>query len=236
MKDSIVKVLIVDDEERIRRLIRMFLEKEGIEVIEASNGLEAIEAVNTHSINIIVMDLMMPVMDGWEATKKIRGIKDVPIIMLTARGEEGDRILGFELGADDYVVKPFSTKELVMRVKALLRRSAGREERQRDNHLLKFPSLQIEEDSRRVLVEDREVTLTPLEFDLLVYMAKAPNRVFTREQLLQNVWGYDFFGDVRTVDTHIKRLREKLNKASTTVAEYIGTVWGVGYRFEVREQ
>lgn len=236
MKDSIVKVLIVDDEERIRRLIKMFLEKEGIEVIEASNGLEAIEAINAHSINIIVMDLMMPVMDGWEATKKIRGIKDVPIIMLTARGEEGDRILGFELGADDYVVKPFSTKELVMRVKALLRRSAGREESQIDNHILKFPSLQIEEDSRKVLVEDREVTLTPLEFDLLVYMAKAPNRVFTREQLLQNVWGYDFFGDVRTVDTHIKRLREKLNKASTIVAEYIGTVWGVGYRFEVREQ
>lgn len=230
-------ILIVDDEERIRKLLRLFLEREEFRVLEAENGEAALEVLAKEQVGLVVLDLMMPVMDGWTACEKIRANWDIPVIMLTARGEEADRVLGFELGADDYVVKPFSHREMVLRIKALLRRSGGAGAGSAvPEGSVTFPGLYIQEDSRKVIIDGREVSLTPLEFDLLLYLAKQQGRVFTREQLLQNVWGYDYFGDLRTVDTHIKRLREKLAKASAQVAEYIATVWGVGYKFEVKQK
>jgi len=227
-------ILIVEDEERIRKLIRMFLEREGYRVEEAENGLEALDKLVQGTYNLIILDLMMPEMDGWTACRKIREKYDVPIIMLTARGEEWDRVLGFEMGADDYVVKPFSTRELVMRVKALLRRVASSQAAPGVKEaVLSFPDLIIKPESRKVTAGNQEINLTPLEYDLLLFLAKHPSRVFTREQLLEHVWGYDYFGELRTVDTHVKRLREKLAKASPAVADYVATVWGVGYKFEV---
>lgn len=177
--------------------------------------------------NLIILDLMLPVVDGWTVCKEIRKKYDIPIIMLTARGEEFDKVLGFELGADDYVVKPFSPRELVARVKALLRRFGPREPRQ----VLEFEGLVIDPESRKVVVDGKEVALTPKEFDLLYFLAKNKEKVFTREKLLEEVWGYDFFGSLRTVDTHIKQLREKLGRSKAS--SYIVTVWGVGYKFEV---
>lgn len=224
-----ISVLIADDETRIRNLLKLFFEKEGWEVVEASDGWEAVAKVTERSFDIVVLDLMMPKMDGWTACPKIREARDIPIIMLTARGEESDRILGFELGADDYVVKPFSPKELVMRIKALLRRSK-KENRQKDkSKRLVFPGLNIDATARTVALNDIHLNLTPIEFDLLYFLASKPGRAYSREQLLENVWGYDYYGDARTVDTHIKRLREKLNDKS----KWIATVWGVGYKFEV---
>ena len=171
---------------------------------------------------------MLPVVDGWTVCKEIRKNSDVPIIMLTARGEEFDKVLGFELGADDYVVKPFSPRELTARTKALLRRFGQKKD---ESEVLEFPGLLIDPASRTVKVEDNDVYLTPKEFDLLYYLARNQGRVFTREKLLEEVWGYDFFGSLRTVDTHIKQLREKLGRSKA--ASFINTVWGVGYKFEV---
>ncbi|AVX19901.1 two-component system, OmpR family, response regulator ResD [Carboxydocella sporoproducens DSM 16521] len=229
------RVLVVDDEERIRRMLRLFLEKEGLEVLEGENGQQAVELVRKERVDLVVLDLMMPVMDGWEACQQIRSQSQVPIIMLTARGEEEERIHGFELGADDYVVKPFSPKELVLRIKALLRRSLGSSPVEGEKKGLSFPGLTILPESRKILVDQQEVALTPLEYDLLHFLARHQGRVFTREQLLEKVWGYDYFGDLRTVDTHVKRVREKLGKISTEVAGYVVTVWGVGYKFEVKK-
>ncbi|MHB8172216.1 MAG: response regulator transcription factor [Thermincolia bacterium] len=227
-------ILIVEDEERIRKLIRMFLEREGYRVEEAEHGGEALEKLAQGTFNLVILDLMMPEMDGWTACRKIRESNDLPIIMLTARGEEWDRVLGFELGADDYVVKPFSTRELVMRVKALLRRASnGQIVKETNEEVFAFPELVIKPESHKVLVANEDISLTPLEYDLLLFLAKHPSRVFTREQLLERVWGYDYFGELRTVDTHVKRLREKLAKAAPSVADYVATVWGVGYKFEV---
>lgn len=228
-------ILVVDDEERIRKLLRMFLEREDLEVQEAENGEQALEAVRRRKVSLIILDLMMPIMDGLTACIKIREISNIPVIMLTAKGEEADRVLGFELGADDYVVKPFSHREMVLRVKALLRRTGTSPEDKLDEQKkLSYPGLSIQEESHKVLVAENEINLTPLEFELLVYLAKQQGRVFTREQLLQNVWGYDYFGDLRTVDTHIKRIREKMARISPEAADYVVTVWGVGYKFEVK--
>lgn len=230
-------ILVVDDEERIRKLLKMFLVREEFRVLEAEHGEQALEVLAQERVDLVVLDLMMPVMDGWIACEKIRANWNIPVIMLTARGEEADRVLGFELGADDYVVKPFSHREMVLRIKALLRRSTelavGAFHR---GDSITVPGLVIQAESRKVIIEGQEVNLTPLEFDLLSYLAKQQGRVFTREQLLQNVWGYDYFGDLRTVDTHIKRLREKLAKHSAQATEYIATVWGVGYKFEVKQK
>ncbi|MDK2880094.1 MAG: two-component system, OmpR family, response regulator ResD [Thermoanaerobacteraceae bacterium] len=223
-----IRVLMVDDEKRMVELVKLYLEKEGYVVDEAYDGQQALDMINKTKYNLIILDLMLPVVDGWTVCKEIRKKYDIPVIMLTARGEEFDKVLGFELGADDYVVKPFSPRELTARVKALLRRLGPREEQE---ETLEFPDLIIEPESRMVKVNDKDVDLTPKEFDLLYYLARNRDKVFTREKLLEEVWGYDFFGSLRTVDTHIKQLREKLGRSKA--ASYINTVWGVGYKFEV---
>lgn len=221
-------ILIIDDEDRIRHLVRMYLEREGYSVEEAGNGREALDKFRKGSYELLIIDLMMPDVDGWRVCREVRESSEVPIIMLTARGEEFDRVLGFELGADDYLVKPFSTKELVARVKALLRRSKGNFTG--NNSDLAFGQLRIEKEKHRVMIGEEMITLTPREFELLYFLAKNPGRVFSREQLMETVWGYDFYGDARTVDTHVKKLREKLSHPE--VKSMLATVWGVGYKFD----
>ncbi|MGW5888601.1 response regulator transcription factor [Priestia megaterium] len=230
------RLLLVDDEDRIRRLLKMYLEKEGYIIEEAANGHEAIEKALHIDYDLIVLDLMMPGIDGIEVCKQIREKKATPIIMLTAKGEEVNRVQGFEVGTDDYIVKPFSPREVVLRVKALLRRSSQATFIQPETsvkNLIVFDHLTIDNDAHRVTADGKEVNLTPKEYELLCYLAKTPDKVYDREQLLREVWHYDFFGDLRTVDTHVKRLREKLNRVSSQAAKMIVTVWGVGYKFEV---
>lgn len=229
------RLLVVDDEERIRRLLKMYLERENYAVEEAENGEQALEMSLASDFDLILLDIMMPGMDGIEVCQELRKTKATPIIMLTAKGEEANRVQGFEVGADDYIVKPFSPREVVLRVKALLRRSSTTKFLQTDTaakDMIVFPHLMIDNDAHRVTVEGTEINLTPKEYELLYYLAQSPDKVFSREQLLKDVWNYDFFGDLRTVDTHIKRLREKLNRASSKAASMISTVWGVGYKFE----
>jgi two-component system response regulator ResD len=236
MENQNVRVLVVDDEERIRRLIKMYLEREQFHLDEAENGEEALKMALENDYDLIILDLMLPGMDGIEVCEKLRDHKSTPVIMLTAKGEESNRIQGFEAGADDYVVKPFSPRELVFRVKAVLRRAASNAYLDTANpqfETISFPHLTINHSAHRVLVDGVEVNLTPKEYELLYYLAQVPDKVFTREQLLKDVWQYEFFGDLRTVDTHVKRLREKLNKISPEAAKMIGTVWGVGYKLEV---
>ncbi|WP_284141255.1 MULTISPECIES: response regulator transcription factor [unclassified Virgibacillus] len=233
------KVLVVDDEERIRRLIRMYLEREDFIIEEAENGQEALELALKKNYDIILLDLMMPEMDGIEVCQELRKEKNTPVIMLTAKGEESNRVQGFEVGTDDYIVKPFSPREVVLRVKALLRRSSAsnyNETETQAKDILVFPHLTIDHDAHRVTADGKEVSLTPKEYELLCFLAKAPDKVFNREHLLKEVWQYEFFGDLRTVDTHVKRLREKLNNVSKDAAKMIVTVWGVGYKFEVDEE
>jgi two-component system response regulator ResD len=224
----LLRVLVVDDEKRMVELVKLYFEKEGFKVDGAYDGQRALDMAKENGYDLIILDLMLPVVDGWTVCKEIRKNSDVPIIMLTARGEEFDKVLGFELGADDYVVKPFSPRELTARAKALLRRSVLKKE---EKETLEFPGLIIDPVSRTVKVDEREVYLTPKEFDLLYYLARNEGRVFNRETLLEEVWGYDFFGSLRTVDTHIKQLREKLGRSKA--ASFISTVWGIGYKFGV---
>jgi two-component system response regulator ResD len=231
-----MKILIVDDEERIRRLLKMYLEKENYVIEEAEDGEEALEKALVNHYDLILLDLMMPGKDGMEVCKELREKKATPIIMLTAKGEEINRVQGFEAGTDDYIVKPFSPREVVLRVKALLRRSSPTTYLQTEpsaKDLIVFPHLTIDNDAHRVTADGEEVSLTPKEYELLCFLAKTPDKVYDREQLLREVWHYDFFGDLRTVDTHVKRLREKLNRVSPEAAKMIVTVWGVGYKFEV---
>ena len=228
-------LLIVDDEERIRRLLKMYLERENYEIEEAENGEEALEKALKTDYDLILLDLMLPGMDGIDVCQKLREKKATPVIMLTAKGEESNRVEGFEVGADDYIVKPFSPREVVLRVKALLRRSSTTKFLQTDTtmkNVLVFPHLTIDHDAHRVTAGNQEVNLTPKEYELLYYLAKSPDKVFSREQLLKDVWNYEFFGDLRTVDTHVKRLREKLTKVSPDAAKMIATVWGVGYKLD----
>ncbi|GAA0599618.1 DNA-binding response regulator ResD [Virgibacillus siamensis] len=229
------RVLVVDDEERIRRLIKMYLEKEDFIVEEAADGSEALQLAMDNDYDVILLDIMMPGIDGIEVTEELRKEKSTPIIMLTAKGEESNRVQGFEVGTDDYIVKPFSPREVVLRVKALLRRVSATSfsEGAATRNLLVFPHLTIDHDAHRVTADGKDVALTPKEYELLCYLAKSPDKVFNREVLLKDVWEYEFFGDLRTVDTHVKRLREKLNNVSADAAKMIVTVWGVGYKFEV---
>ncbi|MET3289564.1 DNA-binding response regulator [Brevibacillus fluminis] len=231
------KILVVDDEERIRRLLKMYLERENFLIDEAERGEQALEMALNSDYDIILLDLMLPGMDGVEVCQRIREHKATPIVMLTAKGEEMNRVQGFEAGVDDYVVKPFSPREVVYRVKAILRRASATAYLKTDtitsHSILVFPELTIDHDAHKVLASGQEVNLTPKEYELLHYLAQSPDKVFTREELLKDVWHYDFFGDLRTVDTHIKRLREKLNKVSPDAAQMISTVWGVGYKLEV---
>lgn len=230
------KILVVDDEERIRRLIRMYLEREDYLVDEAENGKEALDMALANDYHVIILDIMMPEMDGIETCQELRKEKDTPVIMLTAKGEEANRVQGFEVGADDYIVKPFSPREAVLRVKALLRRVSASSFNEADTvtrNIMVFPHITIDHDAHRVTADGNEVSLTPKEYELLCFLAKSPDKVYNREHLLKEVWQYEFFGDLRTVDTHVKRLREKLSNVSESAAKMIVTVWGVGYKFEV---
>ncbi|WP_409301453.1 response regulator [Peribacillus sp. SCS-155] len=234
--ENAVKILVVDDEERIRRLLRMYLERENYVIEEAENGDKALSKALENDYDLILLDIMMPGKDGIEVCRELREKKTTPIIMLTAKGEEINRVQGFEVGTDDYIVKPFSPREVVLRVKALLRRSSAASFISTDKaskDVIVFPHLTIDHDAHRVTADEKEVSLTPKEYELLYFLAKTPDKVFDREQLLKEVWHYEFFGDLRTVDTHVKRLREKLNRISENAAKMIVTVWGVGYKFEV---
>jgi len=234
LMDNQKKILVVDDEERIRRLIQMYLEREDFVVEEAENGHDALKMALEEDYDAILLDIMMPEMDGIEVCSELRKEKTTPVIMLTAKGEESNRVQGFEVGADDYIVKPFSPREVVLRIKAVLRRSgsSATDEGTNTNQLIVFPHLTIDLDAYRVTSGETEITLTPKEFELLVFLAESPDKVFKREDLLKEVWQYEFFGDLRTVDTHIKRLREKLASVSKEAAEMIVTVWGIGYKLE----
>ncbi|THF78337.1 response regulator transcription factor [Cohnella fermenti] len=236
MNEAGNRILVVDDEERIRRLLRMYLEKEGYVIEEAEDGESALRKALQMDYDLIVLDLMLPGIDGMEVCTRLRQSKATPVIMLTAKGEEVNRVQGFEVGADDYVVKPFSPREVIFRIKAILRRSSATaflsKELATSNNIV-FPHLVIEHDAHRVTADGQEVNLTPKEYELLHFLASSPDKVYSREELLKDVWNYDFFGDLRTVDTHVKRLREKLNRVSVEAASMITTVWGVGYKLEV---
>lgn len=217
----------------------MYLEREDYVISEAEDGEQALEMALETDFDLILLDLMLPGMDGTVVCEKLRQKKATPVIMLTARGEEASRVRGFEVGADDYVAKPFSPREVVYRVKALLRRSSATAYLKTDqsaSNVLVFPDLTIDHDAHRVTAGGVEVNLTPKEYELLHYLAQSPDKVFSREELLKDVWHYDFFGDLRTVDTHVKRLREKLNRASPKASRMIATVWGVGYKLEVPKE
>ena len=220
-------LLIVDDESRIRTLIAKYAAFEGYRTEEAGNGLQAVEMCRAKHYDLVIMDVMMPELDGFSAVREIRKADNVPVIMLSARGEEYDRIHGFELGIDDYVVKPFSPKELMMRVGAVLKRSAPVQEN-REEEVIRLGGLEVNFTARRVSVDGQELDLSPKEYDLLFYMVRNRGIALTRERLIRDVWGYDFFGDDRTLDTHIKLLRKQLGSC----ADRITTLRGVGYRFE----
>ena len=223
-----VRILIVDDEERIREMIREYTSLEGFNIDEASDGIEALKLFKKWQYSLVILDVMMPKMDGWGVCREIRKTSQVPIIMLTARGEEYDKLFGFELGVDDYMVKPFSPKELLARMKAIIRRSSA-DESTSNGESISFEGLVIKFNSRNVYVDGNIVSLTPKEYELLSFLVQNPNRVFSRDQLLNSVWGYDFAGDDRTVDTHIKMLRDSVKG----YRKFIVTVWGTGYKFEV---
>lgn len=221
------KILIVDDEQKIREVIREYSEFNGYEVEEAADGMEAVSLCRLNDYDLIIMDIMMPKLDGYSACKEIKKTKNIPVIMLSARGEEYDKLFGFELGIDDYVVKPFSPKELMARVNAVLARSSAKQEDQPE--ILKFDGLEINIPARTVTVDGKKVELTPKEYELLFYLVENKNIALSRNKLLSDIWGYDFFGDDRTIDTHIKNLRNNLGP----YRDYIVTLRGVGYKFEV---
>ncbi len=222
------KILVVDDDQNICELLTLYLEKEGYTVVCANDGLEALEVFKDENPDLIILDIMLPGMDGKDVCKQIKRKDDVPILMLSAKAETFDKVLCLELGADDYVVKPFEAKELVARVKAIIRRAKVNQSGYSD---LKYTDLVISKNTYTVLLKDKQIELPLKEFELLFLMASNPNSVFTRDMLLEKIWGFDFFGDSRTVDVHIKRLREKINLPD--VNWQLKTVWGVGYKFEV---
>lgn len=224
-----VKILIVDDEERIREMIKEYVSLEGYAIDEAADGVSALNLFKLNPYSIIILDVMMPKIDGWSVCREIRKTSSVPIIMLTARGEEYDKLFGFELGVDDYIVKPFSPKELLARMKVILRRNTPPSENTTTVESIQLQGLEIDFISRNVVVEGKHISLTPKEYELIDFFVHNQNRVFSREQLLSSIWGYDFMGDDRTVDTHIKMLREHLGP----YRKFIVTVWGTGYKFEV---
>ena len=224
------KVLIVEDESNIAELLHLYLEKEGFATEVARDGGKAVELFRSFQPDLVLLDIMLPVLDGWSVLKKIRAEGKTPIIMLTAKGEVQDKVSGLEQGADDYVVKPFEMKEVLARIHAVLRRTSGAEEAPAASRKLTFDKLVIDLDSYELLVDGQRTETPPKELELLFHLASAPNRVFTRNQLLDEVWGFDYFGDSRTVDVHIKRLREKLEGVSELWR--LKTVWGVGYKFE----
>ncbi len=226
---SKTRILVVDDDAHITELIKLYMEKEGYEVFTAANGQEGVEKFKAVQPKIVILDIMLPVMDGMQVCNEIRRIDNTPIIMLSAKGEVFDKVLGLELGADDYMVKPFEPKELIARVKALLRRSVQKDETATS---VSYDGLLINIGDYTVSYNGQKIEMPPKEIELLYYLASHPQKVFTREQLLEQVWGFEYFGDSRTVDVHIKRIREKISGSSKWA---IKTVWGIGYKFEVTE-
>ena len=224
-----VKIFVVDDDINICELIRLYLEKEGFEVKTVNRGDRAVEEFSIFAPGLVVLDIMLPGMDGWQVCREIRKKSNIPIIMLTAKGETFDKVLGLELGADDYMVKPFEAKELIARIKAVLRRY---DHKDTGSIEAVYPNLVINKTNYTVKLNGTELQLPPKELELLFFLASNPNKVFTREQLLEHVWDFDFFGDSRTVDVHIKRLREKIDIPNQNWQ--LKTVWGVGYKFEVK--
>ncbi|WP_411675709.1 response regulator transcription factor [Caproicibacter sp.] len=225
------KILVVDDDQNICELLRLYLEKEGYDVVLAGSGKKALEEFEKENPDLILLDIMLPELDGWQVCREIRKKSQCPIIMLTAKGEVFDKVLGLELGADDYVVKPFEAKEVVARIKAVLRRlgkNGGESVKE-----VKFDKLSINLTNYELKVNGVQIDTPPKEMELIYHLASNPNRVFTRDQLLDEVWGFDYYGDSRTVDVHVKRLREKLEGVSDQWE--LKTVWGVGYKFEVKE-
>ena len=218
-----MKVLIVDDEEKIREVLVEYAEFEGYECMQAADGMEAVRLVKENDFDVIIMDVMMPRLDGFSAVKEIKKVKDIPVLMLSARGEEYDKLFGFEIGVDDYVVKPFSPKEVMARINRLVKRN------KQSNEVLKFKGLEVDMAGRNVYVDGKKVVLTPKEYELLFYFVKNRNIAISREKLLTDVWGFDFYGDDRTVDTHIKMLRSNLG----SYRDFIVTLRGLGYKFEV---
>ncbi|MDL2237061.1 response regulator transcription factor [Christensenellaceae bacterium OttesenSCG-928-K19] len=219
-------ILIIDDDKNIREVVKLYLRKEGYEVAEAADGAIGVDLFFGKQYDLVLLDIMMPVQDGMETIKQIRAKSNVPVIMLTAKGETFDKVLALELGADDYIVKPFDPKELVARVKAVIRRSTQEDK----SDVLEYPDLKIDMQNYQVIYKGEELQMPPKEIELLHFLAARPNKVFTRDQLLEQVWGFEYFGDSRTVDVHIKRLREKFDDDEPW---QIKTVWGVGYKFEV---
>lgn len=219
-------ILVIDDDKNIREVVKLYLRKEGYEVTEAADGAIGVDLFFGKQYDLVILDIMMPVQDGIETIKQIRVKSNVPVIMLTAKGETFDKVLALELGADDYIVKPFDPKELVARVKAVIRRSNQEDK----SDILEYPNLKIDMQNYQVIYDGKEVQMPPKEIELLYFLASRPNKVFTRDQLLEQVWGFEYFGDSRTVDVHIKRLREKFKDDEPW---QIKTVWGVGYKFEI---
>ena len=233
------KALIVDDDPNISELLRLYFDKDGFAVITCLDGDKAYDTFLQTNPDVVILDLMLPGKDGYDIMRDIRRTSDVPILMLTARGDTLDKVVGLELGADDYVQKPFEPKELMARVKAVLRRyESGQDQKhsvsrkETSSEIAEFPGLRVDKSRYTVSVGGQELEMPPKELELLFFLSTHPNRVFTREQLLENVWGYDFYGESRTVDVHIKRIREKLDDAGQHPAWMIKTVWGVGYKFE----
>ena len=223
------KVLVVEDDINIAELLRLYLQKDGFEVSHAADGGKAVEMAKEIQPDLVLLDIMLPVMDGWQVCRELRKTMKMPIIMLTAKGETEDKVSGLEMGADDYIVKPFEVKELLARVHAVLRRTG--DDGKPQSKKLTFDKLVINLDSYELIVDGKKIDTPPKEMELLYHLAATPNRVYTRNQLLDEVWGFDYFGDSRTVDVHIKRLREKLEGVSDQWR--LKTVWGVGYKFEV---
>lgn len=225
------KVLVVEDDINIAELLRLYLQKDGFEVSHAADGGKAVEMAKEIQPDLVLLDIMLPVMDGWQVCRELRKTMKMPIIMLTAKGETEDKVSGLEMGADDYIVKPFEVKELLARVHAVLRRTG--DDGKPQSKKLTFDKLVINLDSYELIVDGKKIDTPPKEMELLYHLAATPNRVYTRNQLLDEVWGFDYFGDSRTVDVHIKRLREKVENVSDQWA--LKTVWGVGYKFEVKQ-
>ena len=225
------RVLIVDDDTNICELLRLYLEKDGFDTVIANDGEAAIVQFNLEEPDIVLLDIMLPKLDGWQVCRTIRKNSSVPIIMLTAKGETFDKILGLDLGADDYVTKPFDSKEVVARVKAVLRRSAGSDESA--EKIVKYDKLVINLTNYELIVDGKQIDTPPKELELIYHLASNPNRVYSRDQLLDEVWGFEYYGDSRTVDVHVKRLREKLEGVSDQWS--IKTVWSVGYKFELKQ-
>ena len=228
-------VLIVDDEKNICELIRLYVEKEGFLTSVAYDGKTAVEKVREIKPDIVLLDIMLPGKDGWEVCREIRAFSNVPVIMITAKGEVFDKVLGLELGADDYIVKPFEPKELIARIKAVLRRFEQNAPEKESAGELRFDRLVINQESFEVYIDGERIEMPPKEFELLYFLAKNANKVYTRNQILDEIWGYDFFGDTRTVDVHVKRIREKIERGGNDNQWQLKAIWGVGYKFETRE-